>query len=84
MFSLGLEAERLIESGHFVNACKGDVKASGYLNQCLSREIVHFRLNILKNTDEGSLLKAMLLNDFANKPWVNLHRFFSPGDFRFS
>jgi hypothetical protein len=83
MFSLGLKAEGLIESGHFVNACKGDVKAFGHLNQCLSRKIVHFCLKILKNTDKGSLLKTMPFNDFANKSRINLHLSFSPGDFQF-
>jgi hypothetical protein len=78
MFSSRFEAEGLIESGDFVNMGQRKIKAFGNLNQCLSRKVVHSCLNILKDTDQGSLLIAVPFNDLANGLQVDWHQFLFP------
>ena len=76
--SLGSRREGLVERGYFVNVSQGKVEAFPHLNQCLSRKVVHFLLNILEDTDQGSLLIAVPLNDFAHCLQIDRHLSFSP------
>jgi hypothetical protein len=64
--SFGFETKGLIESGHLINACQGNIEAFCYLSQGLAGKMVHPGLDILKDTDEGCPLIAMLFNNFTD------------------
>ena len=63
---LGLQAERLVERHHLVDAADRHAEVGAHRKQGVLRKVVELPLDVLEDGNQVTLVPAVSLNDFLN------------------